>query len=186
MDPVGAALARQHLQVRDRLARHRVQWRQHHLELIDHYHDPRPPGTAPRRPQAAQVPGSDGPHGKGPALHQGTDVPQHGDPELPVAVHSDRVRVWQHERVVTAGSELGELQTLLEVEQVESQLVGGITGRQAIHHIKQQGRFARSGLPTDQRVDGVVVEPQRHRAVRAERHRNSKTAGGVEAPQRLG
>ncbi len=186
MDPVGAPLARQHLQVRDRLPRHRVQRREHHLELVDHYHDPWPPGTDLGGPQAAQVPGPDGPHGEGPALHQGTDVAQHRDPELPVAVHADRVRMRQHERVVTAGSELGELQPLLEVEQVKSQLVWAIAGRQAIHHIKEQGRFARSGLPTDQRVDGVVVEPQRHRAVRAERHRNSKTAGGVKAPQRLG
>ncbi len=92
----------------------------------------------------------------------------------------------QHERIIIAGGELGELQALLEVEQVEPQLLGRVASGQAVHHIKQQGRLARSGLSPDQRVDRVVVEPQRHRAVRAERHRNGQTAGGIEAPQRLG
>ena len=160
VDALRAAAPGEVLQQRHRLGGHRVAAAEQHLELVDHRDDA---GPVPARILGAQL-GELGrlvPLGRlGPAPQLLGEVAQQRQAELPVVVdvHADQPHVRQPARVARARREPGERHALLEVEQVQRQLVGGVAGAQRRQPGVDQVGLAGAGRPADQRVRRVVAE----------------------------
>ena len=101
----------------------------------------------------------------GPAAQLLAEEPQQRQAELAVGVDvdADQPHVRQPARVAPARREPGERHALLEVEQVERQLGGGVAGGERAHPGVDQVGLAGAGRAADQRVRRVVAERHRHR-----------------------
>ena len=67
--------------------------------------------------------------------------------------------------VAGARREVGERRALVEIEQVQGQLGGGVAGGEAVQDIDEERTLARAGPAADQPVRRLLVEAQDQRAV---------------------
>ena len=101
-----------------------------------------------------------------------TATPYSRSDSTPTALH-----VRDPRRIRRGGRELGERDALLEVEEVQLQLVGGVAGREAIEDVEEEHGLAAAGAPADEPVRRRVVERHLHITARG-------TAGLVAADHR--